>query len=96
MTQPEGIPKPEGNELRTRRADKSSSARDVIPMDALFDAYERIKDNPKVRCLVVCWYETAEDGLPLLKWSAAADHPRGIVALIADAAYETQLAARTP
>lgn len=92
----DSIPKPIGYELRERRADRTGSARDVTPLDVLFDAYERVKGNPNVRTMMVCWYEPDAQGLPVLKWSSAADHPRGITALLADAAYETQLAARTP
>jgi hypothetical protein len=89
------IPEPEGFELREKRAERSGSARDVTPLDALFDAYERVKSNPKVQCLFVCWYELSENGLPVLKWSSASDWSRGTAALLADAVFETQLAARS-
>lgn len=88
------IPKPVGNELRSRRAQKDGSARRVTPLDALWSAYERVTGRKDIHNLFVCWYEPGETGLPVLKWEAAADHPRGITALIADAAYETQVAAR--
>jgi carbonic anhydrase len=50
------VPKPIGNELNTKRANDSADASAWLPEDALYSAYEEMKDTPPVKAMVVAWY----------------------------------------
>jgi hypothetical protein len=88
------LPKPEGYDLRAARAEKSESARDWLPQDALYDASKRIAESGVQGALVVCWYAKSETGLPVVKYCASQTDPRWAVALMADTQFEMQYQAR--
>jgi hypothetical protein len=50
------VPKPEGYELRTRRADKQESCEAWEPRDALYEA-SQIMEGKDIRACVVIWQE---------------------------------------
>ena len=88
------LPKPEGYDLRAARAEKSGSARDWLPEDALYDASKRIAENGAHGAVVVCWYEKNEEGLPVVKYTASQSDPRWVISLVADTQFEMQCSAR--
>lgn len=88
------LPKPEGYDLRAARADRSGSARDWLPEDALYDAAKRIAEKGAHGAVVVCWYEQSEEGQPVVKYAAAHSDSRWALALLADTQFEMQLSAR--
>jgi hypothetical protein len=55
------VPKPEGYELRTRRADKQESCEAWEPRDALYEA-SNLMDGKDVRACVVIWQEVDGKG----------------------------------
>lgn len=90
------VPKPAGFELNQARSDKSASARDWLPEDALYSAWEQIqKDRPVHGALVVAWYSLSEAGLPILKFTLHNEECRLGLALAADLQFEMQLASRS-
>jgi hypothetical protein len=64
------IEKPEGYDLREKRAYKNQDARDWTPADALYGAHERTKDQ-EVTQLIVYWWEKQPDGSEVLKYSSS-------------------------
>jgi hypothetical protein len=56
------VPKPEGHDLNTRRADKEADASKWLPENALYDAYEQLIKGTPTGALVVAWYEKNEHG----------------------------------
>lgn len=64
------IEKPAGYDLREKRADKSSDARQWTPQDAIYNTSERIKDQ-NVTQLIVYWWERKPDGKEVLHWTNA-------------------------
>ncbi len=64
------IQEPEGFELRDRRSDKSRSAADWTPADALFAAYQKMAAVPpgeEPTCLFVAW----KDAAGVSRWRAS-------------------------
>lgn len=64
------VEKPEGYDLREKRADKASDAKKWTPPDALYSSAERIKGK-EITQLVAYWWERQEDGSERLRWSNA-------------------------
>lgn len=54
------IPKPIAHDLNERRADNNQNAGAWLPEDALFSAYEDMKDTPPVKAMVIAWYVPGE------------------------------------
>ena len=54
------VPKPDGYELRDKRSDKTKSASDWSPRDALYAASERMGENAE--SVTVIWREKTPDG----------------------------------
>lgn len=88
------LPKPEGYDLRAARAEKSGSARDWLPEDALYEAAKRIAEKGAHGAVVVAWYEKNEDGLPVVKYNASQSESRWVISLLADTLFEMQCEAR--
>jgi hypothetical protein len=88
------IPKPEGHDLRNARAEKSESARDWLPDDALFAAQEHMKKHPVHGAMIVAWYTLSENGLPYVKYCLSNKECRMGTALVADTLFEMQCATR--
>jgi hypothetical protein len=88
------LPKPEGHDLRNARAEKSESARDWLPEDALYEASKQIAEKGAMGAVVVAWYERSTDGLPVVKYCLSQSEPRQGIALMADTQFEMQCAAR--
>jgi hypothetical protein len=88
------LPKPEGFDLREKRAEKSESARDWLPEDALYDAATHIAEKGVAGALVICWYELSESGLPIAKYRCYNEDPRSSTALMADVEFQMQLSCR--
>ncbi len=55
------VPKPEGFDLRTRRADKQESCEAWEPRDALYEASKEMEGKEVTACVVI-WRETTKDG----------------------------------
>lgn len=64
------IEKPEGYDLREKRANKSDDAKQWTPQDAIYNTAERIKEQ-NVTQLIVYWWERTPDGKELLHWTNA-------------------------
>lgn len=47
------VPRPEGYDLRSKRSDRNGDGALWKPTDALYDAYEQIKDREDVECIVI-------------------------------------------
>lgn len=62
--------KPEGYDLREKRADKNSDARQWTPQDAVYSTAERIKSK-NVPQFCAYWWEREPDGREILRWSNA-------------------------
>ena len=79
------VPKPEGYELRERRAEKKGSGMEWKPLDALYSASQHMHGEypPTVACAVV-WYTRTTEGKLTLKWDIAYETERAHVALAAD------------
>ena len=88
------LPKPDGYDLRAARAEKSGSARDWLPEDALYSASKQIAEDGVQGAVVVCWYGKSATGLPTIKYAISQSEPRWAVALMADALFEMQYNAR--
>ena len=57
------IPKPQGNELRMKRIEKSEFATDWLPEDALYQAYLRMQEErPVHKAVLIAWYAKPENG----------------------------------
>ncbi len=76
------VPKPEGFEMRQKRADKAEVSRLWLPEDAMHAASAAMKD-PKL-AILVAWYEKHENGHHVLKYRIWQEYPRASVALVAD------------
>ncbi len=55
------VQKPEGYELRTRRAEKKESCEEWEPRDALYES-QQMMEGKEVRACVVIWQEVEPDG----------------------------------
>lgn len=65
------VPKPQGFDLRDKRAMKSSDPTDWTPADAVYSASQRIQGK-EVTDLVVYWWERDPDtGESYLRWANA-------------------------
>lgn len=64
------VEKPEGYDLREKRADKNSDACQWTPQDAIYNTSQRIKEQD-VTQLVVYWWERKPDGKEVLHWTNA-------------------------
>lgn len=64
------IVKPEGYDLREKRAGKASDAAQWTAQDAVYSTYERIKDA-KVSQWVAYWWEVNPDGSESLRYTNA-------------------------
>lgn len=50
------VPKPATSEFNTKRANDNADASAWLPEDALYSAYEDMRDTPPVKAMVVGWY----------------------------------------
>jgi hypothetical protein len=50
------VPKPATSEFNTKRAEQNADASAWLPEDALYSAYEEMKDAPPVKAMMVAWY----------------------------------------
>lgn len=64
------IDKPEGYDLREKRADKNVDAGQWTAQDAIFNTAQRIKSQD-VSQLVVYWWERRPDGSEVMHWTNA-------------------------
>ncbi len=78
------LPKPDGFELREKRAEKADDGRKWLPEDALFDASRAMQDAPPTQAMIVVWYSRNEDGKVVLKYRCWHEHDRQTMALAAD------------
>jgi hypothetical protein len=79
------LPKPDGFELREKRADKACDGRKWLPEDALYDASRQMHDDPPVGAMIVAWYaRNEESGNVVLKYRCWHEHDRQTMALAAD------------
>lgn len=62
--------KPDGYDLREKRADKANDAKQWTPQDAIYSTAERISDQD-VSQLVVYWWERKPDGSEVMHWTNA-------------------------
>jgi len=56
------VPKPEGYELRTKRADTTADASKWLPEDALYEAYLEMQKDPVSHALIIAWFTQNEAG----------------------------------
>lgn len=84
------VPKPDGFDLREKRADKHADGSKWLPEDALFDASESLKKTPPVVAFLVAWYTRAPSGNLLLKYRVHYEHDRQGTALAADVLHDLQ------
>lgn len=66
------VPKPEGFEFREARADKSGQSRDWKPVDAMYEAYQRVSKED-VTQLVCYWWEKDKEGNEILNFSQSTE-----------------------
>jgi hypothetical protein len=78
------LPKPEGFELREKRAEKSDDGSKWLPEDALYDASTAMQESPPAGAMIVVWYSLAEGDKYALKYRIWQDGPRRAVGLAAD------------
>lgn len=64
------VDKPEGYDLREKRADKANDAGVWTAQDAVYSTAQRIKDQ-NVSQLVVYWWERKPDGSEVMHWTNA-------------------------
>jgi hypothetical protein len=89
------LPKPQGHDLRSARAEKSESALDWLPEDALYDASKLISEKGAFGACVIAWYEKDPDsGLPVVKYCLSQSEPRFGIALMQDTLFQMQCSAR--
>lgn len=60
------VPKPEGFDIRDKRAEKSGKADEWTPQDAVYEASQRIENATQLVCL---WWEKQPDGREILMYS---------------------------
>lgn len=84
------VPKPEGFELREARADKLNDGRKWEPMDAVFDAYRQLENEPASAALLIAWYVRNPNGTLEVKFRVAYEHDRQGIALAVDLLREIQ------
>lgn len=57
------VPKPEGFDLRSRRADKEGDSSKWEPMDVLYEAHREMTNTAvPIDCAMVIWREQCGDG----------------------------------
>lgn len=89
------VPQPDGYDLRKARADKSESAADWLPEDALYDASVQIEQHGVTGACLIAWYEPSPtSGMPQVRYCLSQNHPRMGIALLQDTLFEVQCAAR--
>lgn len=81
------VPKPEGYDMREKRATKAESGKQWLPDDALYQAFERINkgDAKPVGAIAIVWYEKLDNGSLCVKYSISNEYDRQAIALLADA-----------
>jgi hypothetical protein len=75
------VPKPDGYELRAKRADKNDSAKEWTAADTLYHAQQHMQN---AECCIVTWYERVPDAGVKLKYWVSQTYDRQSVALAAD------------
>lgn len=50
------VPKPAGHEFNEKRAHNNQDAGAWLPEDALYSAYEAMKETPPVKAMIVAWF----------------------------------------
>jgi hypothetical protein len=89
------LPVPEGHEMRNARAEKSTSAQDWLPEDAMYQASKQMSEKGVMGGMVVAWYEkSASTGLPVVKYCLYQSDPRWVQALLSDTVFEMHCSAR--
>jgi len=78
------VTKPDGWDLRYRRAQAENDAKKWECGDVLYDAQEMMKTRQPAVAAAVIWYTRNENGSISLKFTCAQEHDRQIVALAAD------------
>jgi hypothetical protein len=78
------LSKPEGFELRVKRAEKDDDATKWLPEDALHDASRAMQESAPAGAMIVVWYTPAEDGKYAIRYRIWQDGPRRAVGLAAD------------
>ena len=78
------VPKPDGHELRLKRACRNEDASKWLPEDALYDAYEGLKTTSAEAAMIVAWYTRLPDGNLSIKYRCYSEHDRQHVALASD------------
>jgi hypothetical protein len=76
------VEKPFGFDLRDKRSDKSNSAKDWLPADALFAASVQSAED-KTDTVLVLWRERLPEGGWILHWRAAGPEDSVAALLIA-------------
>lgn len=76
------LPRPEGFDLRFRRANQAKDATLWLPEDALYAASNDMKD-PKI-AVCVAWYEKCDNDNHAIKYRLWQEYPRASVALATD------------
>lgn len=82
------VPKPEGFELREKRAAAADDGSKWLPADALYDASEAMKESPPSTACIIAWYTRLPNGKLALKYRCYYEHDRQAVALAADLAAD--------
>jgi len=78
------LPKPEGYDLRVKRAEKKDSSH-WLPDDALYSASAHMKDHPPAGACIVAWFERdAKTDSLRLQYRCYQEHDRQATALAAD------------
>jgi hypothetical protein len=92
MTDMRAVPKPEGYDLRVARSQKTNDLPGSLwlPEDALFSAFEMMKEQPPRGAFIVCWYTPNTDdgnkGRLKLKFQGYQQHDCQMKALAAEMA----------
>jgi hypothetical protein len=50
------VPKPEGHDIAQHRADKAGDASKWLPENALYSAWEEMRENAPTKAMCVAWY----------------------------------------
>jgi hypothetical protein len=90
VTHLKAVPKPEGFDLRLKRAESQDSCRMWLPEDAIYDAYMQMKDENVVSAAVIAWYVKNPNGTLSLRYRISHEHDRQGVAIAADLLHEMQ------
>lgn len=78
------VPKPDGYELREKRANKKENCELWLPEDALHSASKRMAAEPPVLAAVVAWYCRDEKGCLRVRYDVWQEHDRQSIALCSD------------